>query len=389
MHILLIANSTWNIVNFRMPVIEALLLEGHKVTVLAPPDQYVGQLSTIAGLEYEALNALNRKSTDFVSNIRLIKELYSNYKRIAPDLVIHFTVKPNIFGSFAAWLKRIPSVMVVTGLGYTFLHEGLTQSLTRVLYRLATRRASQVVFENGTDLKLFINLNLIHKPKGLVVPGCGVDITYFSPRPKSNSTTKYTVFTFVGRLLEDKGISEFVEAAQKVHRAYPNTRFRIVGNLDEDNPAHISASRLAEWRRLPGVEYLGFSDDIRQLYADTDWVVLPSYREGLSKVLLEALAMGRPIITTDTPGCQETVQPGKNGFLVPVKSAQALARAMESAANMSDQEWHTFSLHSRRKAVMEFETTIIGRFYTKLVAQILGLLPVYGQVRPAKQSHKK
>ena len=371
MHILLVANSTWNIVNFRMPVIDALLVCGYQVTVLAPPDQYVGHLRDIERLDYESLNTLNRKSTDIFSNVLLLRELYQIYQRLQPDLVIHFTVKPNIFGTIAAWLQGIPSVIVVTGLGYSFLHEGLAQRTTRFFYKFAMHRANQVLFENSADLEMFRDMRYINAHKGLAVPGCGVDITYFSMRDKPPALKDKIIFTFIGRLLEDKGISEFIEAAQTVHPKYPNTVFRIVGNLDEDNPAHISRSRLAEWRRIPGIEYLGFADDIRPLFAETDWVVLPSYREGLSRVLLEALSMGRPIITTDTPGCRETVQPGRNGYLVPIKNEQALAIAFETAANLSASEWKSFSAHSRRRAVLEFESTLIGDIYAKMVARMV------------------
>ncbi len=369
MHILLVANSTWNIVNFRMPVIDALLADGHLVTVLTPPDQYVAQLSNRRGLEFEALEALDRKSTDIWSNLRLWFELSRQYKRIAPDLILHFTIKPNLIGSLAAvWQKR-RSVLVVTGLGYAFLHGGLTQNVTKFFYRLACKNAKEVVFENQEDLELFRSLKLLSKNKGRVVAGCGVDITYFSPRERTQN--KKYIFSFIGRLLADKGIHEFVEAAALVHRKYPNTVFRIVGNLDENNPAHISPAKLAEWRRIPGIEYLGYLEDLRDVYAETDWVVLPSYREGLSRVLLEALSMARPVITTDTPGCREAVQPGKNGYLVPVRNTRALAISFETAINLSFQEWQTFCAFSRRKAVTEFESTIVGDFYAHLVKIVL------------------
>jgi glycosyltransferase involved in cell wall biosynthesis len=348
-------------------------MEGHEVTVLAPPDQYVGQLREIPRVRFEALSSLDRKSTDLASNVMLWRELDRHYKRLQPDLVIHFTVKPNIIGTLTAWRQNIPSIMVVTGLGYAFLHSGFTQKLARLSFRFAARRASRVVFENGSDLALFVQYGWVKPENGLAVPGCGVDITHFVPREKTTLPKQRFIFTFVGRLLEDKGITEFVEAAQVVHTKYPHALFRIAGNLDEENPAHISRARLAEWLRIPGVEYVGFSDDIRQLYADSDFVVLPSYREGLSRVLLEALAMGRPIITTDTPGCRETVQPGSNGFLVPVRDARALGIAMETAINMSPQALRDFGHFSRRKAVTEFESSLIGDYFKTLINKILSL----------------
>jgi glycosyltransferase involved in cell wall biosynthesis len=376
MRILLAANSTWNIVNFRMPVIDALLIEGHHITILAPADQYVGHLREIPNLEFESINALDRKSIDLISNIQLVYELFQTYRRLKPDLIIHYTVKPNIFGNIAAWFLGIASICVITGLGYAFLNNGIAQMATRRLYRFSMRKAQEVIFENESDLRLFRKYGYLKAKQGVSVPGCGVDITHFSPREIAKEHDGQVIFTFIGRLLKDKGILEYVEAASLVHERYPNTLFRIVGNLDEDNPAHISPKSLGDWRRLPGVEYLGFSDDIRPLLAETDWVVLPSYREGMSRVLLEALAMARPIITTDTPGCREAVQPGKNGYLIPIKNAKALAIACETAANMSKQEWYAFSMNSRRKAVLEFESSLIGAFYTQIIQRLASQKPI-------------
>jgi glycosyltransferase involved in cell wall biosynthesis len=217
-------------------------------------------------------------------------------------------------------------------------------------------------------LNLFRRLGYLNKTGGIAVPGCGVDITHFTPRDRNKDSR--TIFTFIGRLLVDKGINEFVAAAQLIHSKNPNTLFRIVGNLDEDNPAHISPNQLAVWRRMPGIEYLGYAEDPRFIYADTDWVVLPSYREGLSRVLLEALAMGRPIITTDTPGCREVVDPGNNGYLVPIRNTQALSIAFETAFNLSQQEWQVFCAFSRRKAVTEFESLMVGQMYADLIRTI-------------------
>jgi len=368
--VMLVSNSTWNIYNFRLPVIRMLLEQYEQVTVAAPVDEYIHNLVSIKGLEIIPLRNLSRKSLGVSNNLILGAELYGIYRTQRPDLVIHFTIKPNIFGNLAAALLKIPSICVVTGLGYTFMYNGFLQFATTLLYRFSFRFAKNIVFENAPDRDLMVEKKITQQAKTTVVPGCGVDTQHFYPNGQHPNPDKI-VFTFIGRLLIDKGIKEFVQAARVVKNSYPNAEFWVLGGLDDGNPAHIDRTTLLDWVRDGLIQYKGTTSDVRPFIAQSDWIVLPSYREGLSRVLLEAMAMAKPLITTDTAGCRETVESGKNGYLVPVKDDQALALAMEYCCTLSKQETAQMGRYGRKKVQREFEHERVGKAYLKLVHEIL------------------
>lgn len=368
--VMLVSNSTWNLYNFRLPVIRMLLEQYEHVTVVAPVDEYIHNLVSVKGLEIIPLRRLDRKSLSIFGNLALILELHRIYRRQRPDLVIHYTIKPNIFGNFAAALLNIPSVCVVTGLGYTFMYNGFLQFLTSCLYRFSFRFAKNIVFENAADRDLMVEKKITRADKTTVVPGCGVDTRHFYPNGLQPHPDKI-VFTFIGRLLIDKGIKEFVEAARTAKASYPNAEFWVLGGLDDGNPAHIDRATLLDWVRDGLIQYKGTTSDVRPFIAQSDWIVLPSYREGLSRVLLEAMAMSKPLITTDTAGCRETVESGKNGFLVPVKDTQALSLAIEYCCSLSKQEIQQMGRYGRKKVEQEFEHERVGKAYIKLVHEIL------------------
>jgi glycosyltransferase involved in cell wall biosynthesis len=367
--ILLISNSTWNVYNFRLPVIRALVSTGHPVIVLAPVDESVSLLNQEPGIQIIPLGHLDRDSTGLFQNLLLLAECWRHYRRIRPKLAIHFTIKPNIFGNLAAALCGVPSICVLTGLGYTFLHKGWLQWVTGKLYRLSFTFARTIVFENGEDRDLLVGRRIVSAAKTTVVPGCGVDVQYFSP----NGTTPdpaQTVFTFIGRLLLDKGIMEFVQAAELIKTKWPAAAFWVVGGLDDDNPAHIDRATLLEWVQRGIIQYKGQASDVRPFIAQSDWIVLPSYREGLSRVLLEAMSMARPIITSDAAGCRETVDIGENGFLVPVGDAGALAEQMSKCCGISKQEAVRMGAKGREKVIREFENDLVGKHYLTIVQDI-------------------
>jgi glycosyltransferase involved in cell wall biosynthesis len=372
MLIAIVSNSTWNIHNFRMPVIQALRSAGYRLLVMAPVDETVSALSQEAGITLVPLRFLHRDSTGVLRNLLFMAELWRLYRQHQPDLVLHFTIKPNIFGNIVAHWCRIPSVCVVTGLGYTFLHKGWLQQVTAWLYRYSFRSARNVLFENGDDRRLLIEMGIVSDDRSGVVNGCGVDLTHFqSQRPLPN-IQKRMVFLFVGRLLRDKGVREFVEAAQTTRVRFPKAEFWILGGLDDNNPAHIDRGTLLEWVQSGHIRYKGSTADVRPYMEQAHWVVLPSYREGLSKVLLEAMAMARPIITTDTAGCRDAVEPGVNGFLVPVANADALALCFQTCCEIGLSEITQMGNAGRNLAVERFESSLIGQYYLHVVQAILG-----------------
>jgi glycosyltransferase involved in cell wall biosynthesis len=366
---MLTSNSMWNVSNFRLPVLEVLQKSGYRVVIVAPVDESVSS-EALRGVEKIPLRCLNRDSINVFSNLLLFFEFLRIYRALKPDLVIHYTIKPNIFGNLAAACLSIPSFCVVTGLGYTFLHKGITQWVSSQLYRLSFRFSACVLFENQEDQRLLIKKGLVSSKKTRFVNGCGVDVVHFSPNGVHPQAEKM-VFTFIGRLLFDKGLREFVEAAQKTRKKHPEAEFWIVGGFDESNPAHVDRNLLLKWVQQGFVSYKGSTHDIRPFISKSDWIVLPSYREGLSKVLLEAMAMGKPLITTDTAGCREAVRDCETGFLVPVADAQKLSDTFERCCAIDAATRQKMGQKGRERAIQEFESTIIGAQYLQIIHETL------------------
>tara|TARA_R100001079_G_scaffold81260_1_gene44827 strand:- start:58 stop:963 length:906 start_codon:yes stop_codon:yes gene_type:complete len=250
--------------------------------------------------------------------------------RLRPQFVLSYTIKPVVYGSIAAWLAGVTHRFVlVTGLGYAFTgtasgKRALLRRLIQQLYRFALKRTHRVFFQNPDDEALFRELKLLPETvPSSVVSGSGVDVTEYSVAPLPDKPC----FLLIARLLGDKGVREYAQAAQLVKTVYPEVVFRLVGWID-DNPDAITQRELDQWVDSGLLEFLGRLDDVRPAISGCSVYVLPSYREGTPRTVLEAMAMGRPVITTDAPGCRETVIDRDNGFLVPVKDVQALADAM-------------------------------------------------------------
>lgn len=364
--VLLVDNSTWNLYNFRRPLIRCLRATGYRVLALAPPDGYAGLLN---GLRLIPLRHLRARGRHIPSDLQLLAELYRHYSRLRPDLILHFTIKPNIFGSLAARQLGIRSVAVVTGLGYPFLRGGWLLGLVRVLYGQAMRASSQVVCYNAEDEVFLRDAGLVRPGQVAVIPGSGVDVHHFSPRLPGMGTPFR--FLFVGRLLYDKGIREYVQAARRLALRYPAVEWWILGEYNPDYPAAVKAEELVAWTCESSIRYLGQVRDVRPYLQNSCVVVLPSYREGLARSLQEALALARPVITTDVAGCREVVDAGQNGWLVPARDVSALASAMEAALRADRQTLRRMGQHSRTLACDHFDDRSIAQRFVRLVQQNL------------------
>lgn len=363
------ANTTWNIYNFRLNVIRHLLARGFRVTVLAPIDEYVRYTDKFREVEHINLQHLQRDGTNPYEDFKLMRELLSHYRRLRPDVILHYTVKPNIYGGLVSKYLGIRSVAVVTGLGYPFIHGGFASVFTRGLYRISNRYHKKVIFENEDDLELFVEQRLIARSQGVSIKGCGVDTEYFSPGPELNKGTT-TTFTFIGRLLYDKGIREFVEAAHMVKKKHSDVRFWLIGQIDEGNPSAIKKADLVHWIKDPNIDYLGSKQDVRPYILETDCVVLPSYREAIARSLTEAMSMAKPVIGTNTAGVREAIDEGENGFLVQVRDADSLARAMEAFINLDEEERRKMGEKGRQKALWEFDDNKIARQMCSIIEDI-------------------
>jgi glycosyltransferase involved in cell wall biosynthesis len=371
--IAIVANTTWNIYNFRMPLVRALEAQGHQVVVIAPLDEHIVYLNQLRHTTHQPIKHLARKGRNPVSEMRLLLEFSRIFRREKPDLVINYTIKPNIYGNLAAALRGIPSICVVTGLGYTFIHNGITNQISQKLYQFSFRKATKVIFENEDDCALFIKDKICTKEQGVAVKGCGVDTNFFKPQKPKLPKTEQKVFTFIGRLLYDKGVEEFVKAARLVKKEFPEAVFLIAGELDQDNPAAVPEEVLSQWIENQHVKYVGHVQDIRSVIEDSDIIVLPSYREGMPRVVLEALSMAKPVITTETAGCRETIEEGKNGFLVPIKNVPELAETMRECCRLSPERLLAMGQFSREKALKEFDEQIIINRFMEIINDVLGI----------------
>ena len=329
---LLIASFPDSLIKFRGPLLRALVAKGLDVHVAAPDLADVPDIRT----ELEALGitlhdiSLKRTGTNPVADLATVAELWRLMRRIRADYVLGYTIKPVIYGSMAAWLANVPNrFALVTGLGYAFTGDasgkrGLLRKLIQRLYRFGLSKSRKVFFQNPDDEALFRQLGLLPADiPSCVVNGSGVDVADYALAPLPEKPS----FLLIARLLGDKGVREYAQAARKVKAQYPDAVFRLVGWID-DNPDAISQQELDGWVNSGTVEFLGKLADVRPAIADCNVYVLPSYREGTPRTVLETMAMGRPVITTDAPGCRETVTDGDNGFLVPVKAVDELAAAM-------------------------------------------------------------
>lgn len=385
--IAIVANSSWNVYNFRLNLLKKFKAERLDVVIIAPVDEYIAHLNKDHCDRHIPLKSLSRKSTNPTKDITLIWELYQILTKEKPDVVINYTIKPNIFGNIAAKLAKVKSICVVTGLGYTFLKEGLIRTIANSLYKASFLFADKVIFENQDDKQLFIDKRLVKATKALSVKGCGINTQHYKPEPAPQNT--HLTFTFIGRLLYDKGIVEYVNAAKIVKKRYPETKFQVIGELDIENPSTISREQLVEWIDKEYIRYLGTTSDVRQFIKTSDVITLPSYREGLPKVVLEGMAMAKPIITTLTAGCRETVDHGKNGLLVPVKDPEALANAMLTMIEISPEERQNMGLLSRKMAVNTFDDEHITNFYLTVIDHVMTGVPICSSATTSNTTNQK
>ncbi|MCB0704386.1 MAG: glycosyltransferase family 4 protein [Saprospiraceae bacterium] len=369
--IAIVTNSTWNIYNFRQSLIKTLKAAGFRVVVIAPVDEYIHYLSDSFFTKHIPLRNMRAQRRSPLKNVQLFWELYRIYKRERPDLVLHFTVKPNIFGSMAASFAKVQSVPTVTGLGYAFLNKGILNGLVRPLYRRAFLQLPKVIFHNHDDSKLFVSKKIIRENQAMIVGGSGVDMGFFAPQqvPKREKF----IFLFVGRLLRDKGILEFTAAAKQLLQLAKGAECWVVGELNNSNPSAVSKYQVLNWVSEKSIRYFGHTNDIRKYLEQADVLVLPSYREGLPRAILEGMAMQKPIIATDVPGCRETVEEGVNGFLVTPRDSDALAEAMVQMYQLDESVIEEMGYQSREICRKRFDIRLVNLLYLELVRKLLNL----------------
>jgi len=357
--IVLSANSQWNIVNFRSGLIRALREAGFEAIVIAPPDASAEQRMRELGVERIGIE-VERSGLNPLADLKLLSAYRRLLKQLRPAAYLGYTIKPNIYGCIAAASAGIPAVPNVSGLGTAFMRGGPLRQLAILLYRFAFRRAPVVFFQNEEDRRLFIDLRIVGADRARVVPGSGIDLEHFRQVPLPASDP---VFLLIGRLLRDKGVLEFVEAARQVRSELPDARFQLLGPVDDSNRSAVGAAAVRSWVEEGIIEYLGATDDVRPYIAKASVIVLPSYREGLPKSLLEGAAMGRALIAADVPGCRDVVEDGLNGYLCPPRDALSLAGAIRKMAALPKTERVAMGAAGRARIQDRFsETLVIGAY---------------------------
>jgi glycosyltransferase involved in cell wall biosynthesis len=369
----IVINTSWHIYNFRTGLIKALKNTGYHVVAIAPKDIYSQKLVD-TDIEYFEIK-MNNMGTNLFEDINLVYDYYKLFKKLKLDIVLLYTIKPNIYGSIAAKMLHIPVISSITGLGTVFLHDKVSSKIAKLLYKLTLRIPQKVFFENPYDKNVFLEQGFIkNKEQIVLIPGAGINTNKYIPISKIEfDESNQTKFLFIARLVKDKGLIEYIEAIRLVLSQYPHAEFAILGPYYPGNPTAITEKEMDEWVKEGIVTYMGESDDVRTIIAEYDCIVLPSYREGLSRVLLEAASMAKPIITTNVPGCKDVVEDGINGFLCEKQNIEDLAARMEQVIRLSKEELLQMGKSGRAKVIKEFDEPLVNSKYINAIQEILAV----------------
>jgi glycosyltransferase involved in cell wall biosynthesis len=364
--VMLSANTFWYIDNFRSGLVDALVAKGCRV-VIATPDADAGWASA-KGVEAAPI-AVDRSGLNPFRDVKLFFTYIDLISRCGTEFFLGYTAKPNIYGSLAARVRGARAIPNISGLGTAFINPGPLSALVGALYRIALAKCPVVFFENGDDSELFVRRKIVRQEQVRLVPGAGVDLETFSAIPPDTGEVR---FLFIGRLLGDKGIREFVEAARILRAEQPGWRFQLLGPLDEGNRSGVRREELDQWIEQGLVEYLGQTDDVRPFIGAATAVVLPSYREGLPGSLLEAAAMARPLVATDVPGNRRIARDGVNAILCEPRDALSLADAMRRMGCMEQEACMQMGSAGRELVEREFGEQLVIAAYLETIAQLLG-----------------
>ncbi len=371
MKIAIVANSSWAAYNFRLNLAQNIVREGFEVIFIIPFD---GKYSEKLQEDYVCHNlAIDAKGLNPFKELKTLYSLFTFYRNAKPGVVCHFTIKLNIYGSIAARLCNIPSIANITGLGTAFLNKNIYTFLAKLLYKFALLFPSKIFFQNNEDLSYFFEKKLINNSKIKLLPGSGVDLNKFKFNPVLIKTDRF-IFLMISRLLKDKGIYEYIEAIRIIKNKYPTLliEFQLLGEMNTNNKSAIKASELNLWINDDLVNYLGVTDQVQNNISECHCVVLPSYREGMPRSILEAFAVGRPVIVSDVPGCRDIVEDKTNGLLCKVKSAEDLAKKMIEMIEFPEEIRIKFAKNGRNKIQNYFDEKIVINTYIKSINDILG-----------------
>jgi len=366
--IALVSNTAWYLYNLRLGVIHFLQSKGFEILAIAPNDDFMKLLEQ-ENCKTVAIE-MDRRGTNPLSDVALMFRLRNIYRTYKPDFIIHYTIKPNVYGSLAAKLAGIPSIAVVSGLGYAFSGRGWLYQIATRLMKTAFAFAKEVWFVNKDDRELLLQANIVSEEKTVQLPGEGINTEKFAPIPKTVSSDKF-VFLMSARLLWEKGVGVFVEAARKLKPKYPHAEFQLLGFLTDDETAGVTKAQVEKWETEGIVKYLGKTSNVIPFLANADCILLPSfYREGVPRALLEPASMAKPIITTDNVGCRDVVDDGVTGFLVKPNNSADLADKMERMLNLSEAERREMGKKAREKIIREFDERLVLKEYDAMLTRV-------------------
>ena len=358
----MVVNEAWNMYNFRGGLIKKLISEGYEVIVIAPTDKFDHKLRELGA--YVVNVEINSKGTNPIEDLKLIFKLRKIYKQERLDIVFNYTIKPIIYGTIAAKLSKVIPIAVTTGLGYAFIKEGKVTKVVEKLYRFSLKFAKEVWFLNENDKNIFLERKLVDSNKVFVLNGEGIDTDYFKPLEKEEKNNKIK-FLMIARALWDKGVKEYCEAAKIIKSKYgdKDIEFLFLGKIGAPNPSAVPKEYIEKYHKKGIINYLGVVDDVSEIIEESSCFVLPSYREGISRVIMESASMGKPIIATDVPGCRELVDDGKTGYLCTPRESKDLAQKLEWFINLSDEKKARVGKLGRQKMVDEFSEKLVVEVY--------------------------
>ncbi len=352
--VVLSANTSWYLYNFRASTIRALRDRGYEVTCISPPDDYSDKLESDLGSSWQPLK-MNNQGHNPAHDVRLFLQFLRYYRKLRPVAVCHFTIKNNIYGTWAAKLLGVPAFNNVSGLGTAFIREGPVATVVRVLYRISQPFAHKIYCQNEDDARQLVENKLVPADRVEVLPGSGVDLNRFRPTLRVARDGAPFRFLYAGRMLADKGLRELRSAMQMINQSGQRCELWLSGFTGVENVSAFSDTELLEWAQEPGVKWLGPSDCMEKIYAQVDCVVLPSYREGLPRSLLEAGAMGLPVIATNVPGCRTVVKHDYNGLLCEAKNGKSLATTMQEMLALSKKKRREMGANGRQQVVDNYD----------------------------------
>ena len=363
MNILILANNDVGLYNFRKELIEKLIELKHKVYISLPNGDRVADLIEL-GCEYIETD-VDRRGTNPIKDFKLLLKYKKILKTIKPDVVLTYTIKPNVFGGMACKSKNIPYICNITGLGTATENGGILQKLILKLYKIALKKVKCCFIQNQENFEFIKNNKLVDESKCKLIPGSGVNLEKFKvlPYPKDEDKIK---FLFISRIMKEKGIEQYIDAAKYITKKYPNTEFHALGACEKEYE-----ERFEELQKENIIHYHGMQNDIIPFMQESSCLIHPSYYpEGMSNVLLEASSSGRPVITTNRSGCREIVENEKTGLIVEIKNSEQLIEKVEKFINLSNEQRKQMGLEARKKVEKEFDRNIVINEYIKEINNI-------------------